>query len=152
MKTGWMFGFAPLAAGCTEARQGGQSVSPKIMVYLGGVTVPEAPNVRNATAVASRILASVGVDSRWEMGTPDPQRNPCRPAICEAIEIQIDSITPPEDHPGALGYADLSRLSGARIHAFYDRIYAVHDARHTYQVLGHVLAHEISHILDRKSV
>jgi len=71
------------------------------------------------------------------------QQNSC-PA--EALLISISNSTPADLLPGALAYA--LPYEGTHIVVFYDRVQKMVEPGTAPYLLGHVLAHEITHILQ----
>jgi hypothetical protein len=84
------------------------------------------------------MFAQIGVDVEWRIvGSSCPE---------DALLVSFDRETPASFYPGALAYA--LPYEGLQIHVFYDRIQAtVNQARVRY-LLAHVLAHEITHMLE----
>jgi hypothetical protein len=96
-----------------------------------GYTEEETP----AKAVSSSIFAGIGVKIRWY----DPKQCPA-----EAIFITFSKETPGSLLPGALAYT--RPLEGTHIVVFYDRV--KNRSGSVSNVLGHVIAHEVAHILQ----
>jgi len=91
-----------------------------------------------AQALASRIFAGIGVTIAWHTGLHGcPARS---------IIVGLSEITSPDVRPGALAYA--LPFEGTHIVVFYDRIEHHHDQTLVAPLLGHVLVHEITHILQ----
>lgn len=90
-----------------------------------------------ALRIASEIFATAGVKIDWR-----PTLSKC-PA--DGIKVTLRFNTPPDEHPGALAYA--MPFEGAHICVFYDRI-AKEDYTLLPHLLGHVMAHEITHMLQ----
>jgi hypothetical protein len=94
---------------------------------------------RVAEALASRMFDSAGLNIEWR----------CGQALQVVIELSSD--TPSNVRPGALAYA--LAYEGIHIHVFYDRVRRLDPASATPfllgDVLGHVLVHEIAHLLGR---
>jgi len=106
------------------------------------VTVCMEANVRSDIAMraqwlASKMFAEIGVTLHWRDGLRH-----CPPLD---IDITLDERTSPTLKPGALAYA--LPYEGTHIHVFYDRI-AQHEKNMVPSILAHVLAHEITHILE----
>jgi hypothetical protein len=87
--------------------------------------------------VASDIFAGIGVKILWH----SPRNCPAG-----AILITLSNDTPASLFPGALAYA----LPYERTHivVFYDRVKSKSKPGSTSCLLGHVLAHEVTHILQ----
>ena len=93
-----------------------------------------------AQGVAARILK--GADVQLEF------KNDARAcaALRGAIVITMSEQTPATDHPGALAYA--MPYEQTHIVVFYDRVLANFRPAGVPSLFGHVLAHEIAHILQ----
>jgi hypothetical protein len=99
------------------------------------------PVVERATMIADQILAGAGVHLSWR-GNLDP----CLSEAVKAVQVDLSWNTPPSLLPGALGYAQ--PFGDAYVRVFCDRIQqSVSPEREPYN-LGHVLAHEITHVLE----
>lgn len=112
-----------------------------VVVYIHHGTEP-AEVVAVAEAQAARMLASVGIRVRWELGTPRYQG---RAEVIEAVMVEQ-----PDDHfrPGTLACATLGKNSGTRIEVFYDQVRTAGPAGTVPAILAHVLVHEIVHVLE----
>ena len=91
-----------------------------------------------AQAMASKVFAEVGVRLDWIR-----DERSCAP---RNIFISLASGEQEKAHPGALAFA--LPYEGTHIQVFWDRIRRTPDARRAASVLGYVLAHEITHILQ----
>lgn len=98
-------------------------------------TADFAGNVRSHE-VATRIFADIGVRLEWHTAAACPRN---------ALRIQFSYKTAPSLQPGALAYAI---CGDTQIVVFYDRVNAAVEQRIVPVLLGHVLAHEITHILQ----
>jgi hypothetical protein len=96
-----------------------------------GYTEEETP----AKAVSFNIFAAIGVKILWY----SPKQCPA-----EAIFITFSKETPADLAPGALAYA--RPYEGSHIVVFYDRV--KNRSGSVSSVLGHVIAHEVAHILQ----
>src|SRR5690348_8534596 len=85
------------------------------------------------------MFAGIGLAIIWRNGMGD----------CAAQEIHVDlrQGTPASLRPGALAYA--RPYEGTDIRVFFDRISGNWEPRMVPVILAHVLAHEITHILER---
>ena len=93
-----------------------------------------------AEAQASRLLREAGVQVRWVRS----HTRGCDEL--HAIDVAILWQSQANDHPGALGYALPFAKSGVRVTIFYDRLKTA-ELRPNPELLGHVLAHELGHVL-----
>ncbi|HEX5228360.1 MAG TPA: hypothetical protein VFW44_11645 [Bryobacteraceae bacterium] len=107
------------------------------------VTVCVHPNdiVRDETLdaaeeLAGKVFASAGVRINWCHGHTLPG----------ALSVEFCERTPSDFHPGALAFAQ--PYEGVHITIFYDRVSMNYPAKLGTNVLGHVLAHEITHMLQ----
>jgi hypothetical protein len=92
--------------------------------------------VERAKSLTSRIYSEVGFQVEWNA------RAEC--AKAGSIHIRIDAEAPERIEPDVLAYALPYGGWGTCIHIFYDRIAAVHHDG----LLGHVIAHEVAHVLE----
>jgi hypothetical protein len=123
------------------AVMGGTSVSADIVpVSERRVMVCMAPTAdirleNRAKAVSSRIFAGIGVNIQWR------HLSHCS---TQGILITFSSETPASLMPGALAYA--LPYEGTHIVVFYDRV--KNKPGNVSILLGHVIAHEVTHILQ----
>lgn len=111
-------------------------VAPTVNVCIEYDSEPRA--VQIAQSVATRLLAATDVNLRWQTGF--------RACPANGVRITLAPHSTSREHPGAYGYA--SPYEKSRIHIFADRIAAAEPGPAMAQLLGHVLAHEITHILQ----
>lgn len=97
-------------------------------------------SVFQAQTVASRIFGRIGVRIDWQ---PDQSS---RLLARDSIAITLSENTPAGQHPGEFAYA--MPYEGTQIVVFYDRLQTSLTAARVPSVLGHVLAHEIGHVLQ----
>jgi hypothetical protein len=97
-------------------------------------------SVFQAQAVASQIFGRIGVRIDWQ-----PDQRSCHLAG-DRVAITLSNDTPAGEHPGEFAYS--MPYEGTRIVVFYDRLQASLTAARVPSVLGHVLAHEIGHVLQ----
>lgn len=107
---------------CIEAR------NPGIMGY--------------ARNLASKIFAAINVEIDWTVVTDWRWRN-CPAA---ALRITVQGVTAPDERPGALAYS--TPYEGRHIVIFYDRVLDRVEASRVRALMGHVIAHEIGHVLE----
>jgi len=98
-----------------------------------------------ARLVAANILTPAGVDLRWNRKSP--------PMLCSrpSIVIGFTESTPAQLLPSAMAYALPYAGGGTRITLFLDRMAPLFKLANGSQagiLLGHVLAHEITHVLQ----
>jgi hypothetical protein len=91
--------------------------------------------------IANQILAGAGVRLSWR-GNLDP----CLVELVKAVQVDLSWNTPPGELPGALGYAQPFRDAYVRV--FCDRIQQSVAPEREPDKMGHVLAHEITHVLE----
>jgi hypothetical protein len=96
---------------------------------------PSAQVLLRAKSWASQILTGAGVQVIWR----DDRRE--QPIV---IDIALD--VPESFHRGSLAYAQL--FEGTHITIFWNRVQQSPSRDITAALLGHVIAHEIAHILE----
>jgi hypothetical protein len=94
---------------------------------------------RQAQEIATKMFADIGVQVEWRA-----DRNSC--AANGAIVIRLTEDTPRNYHPGAFAFAQ--PYEGVHIKVFFDRIRESVKPPTVRCFLAHVLAHEITHILE----
>jgi len=118
--------------------------APEVIVYVAQDNFSVGV-LRRAELTAVRILSSIGVPIVFRDGE--------EPRVAEGavvrIEMHLDGRVPPSFHPGAMAYSTPFADSGARIHVLCDRVLSPSRDAGTGSLLGHVMAHEIAHILER---
>src|SRR5712691_9349000 len=122
------------------AREVGDSARDGISVYVNNDAVPSRV-LQLAEAIATKMFSSAGVRIAWRGHTPERSQLPAR-----AIAITLAPQTPERFLPGALAFA--RPFEGVHITVFCDRIQQASRSASTDAVLAHVLAHEITHILQ----
>ncbi|SPE38803.1 conserved exported hypothetical protein [Candidatus Sulfopaludibacter sp. SbA6] len=129
----WLLGVAMLTS--TLGRAG------EVTVYIHNVVIAPGPVLVRAERMAAGMFARAGVCVRFRTDTPHT-------ASDRAIEIGLDAHAPADRDPRVLAYAAPHERAGTRIHIFYNRVSSIHGGSMTAIVLGHVLAHEIAHVLE----
>jgi hypothetical protein len=89
-----------------------------------------------AERTASRLYAGVGVKLKWSSARKD------------GISMQFDTGLPDGFHRGDLAYAMPFAQTGVRIHVLVDRLHLLVSKPIGGALLGHVLAHELAHVLE----
>jgi hypothetical protein len=130
-KVGW------LTVAVTASGWGQQ---PEIAVKLENTNAVPMEVLAQARYTAERIYAGIGVTLKWR-----------GPAKVE-VRMQFDYDVPANVHPGAMGYAKPYADTGTRIHILMDHLPSVlmgkaDPAWYKGAVLGHVMAHELAHVL-----
>jgi hypothetical protein len=89
-----------------------------------------------AQAVTAKVFAGIGIKIGWAEGR------------CPAGAIRVDLLneTPTLLLPGALAYA--LPYEGTHVVVFFDRITSIAGPGFIPILLGHVIAHEVTHILE----
>jgi hypothetical protein len=99
------------------------------------------PVVERATMIADQILSGAAVRMNWR-----DNLDACLGGSVKAIQVDLCWKRPLGELPGALGYAQ--PFGDAYVRVFCDRIQkSVAPERELY-LMGHVLAHEITHVLQ----
>ncbi len=135
--------LALLSDAGASATETGEPVGGGVIVFVrtNNLMVPE---LRRAEAVAARIFASIGVAVEFRSGA---ERNSVGDGSV-GVALQLDETAPSKVHSGAMASALPFGESGTRIHVFYDRVRKAWRQDGTGVLLGHVMAHEIAHVLQ----
>jgi hypothetical protein len=128
---------------CDQARTKKDTTIPMVHVHVVVSAEDRSMSVPWAMSVTSRIFAAAGVRIKWHFGEPSRREAPI------PIIITLTSDTPNELMPGALAYAQV--FEGVHIRIFLDRLRrgAIDSgSRPRTYLLAHVMAREITHILE----
>jgi hypothetical protein len=99
---------------------------------------PGATSYFRSRNIATQMFAGIGVGIEWRNESSCP---------AGAIRVSFSTRTPAELLPGALAYA--LPYEGTHIVIFYDRVHAaVVDPDRATALMAHVMAHEITHVLE----
>jgi hypothetical protein len=125
----------------SRAEAGLENKVPVVLAYVRyNPGKPSVQTLRPAEGLASQMLAKGGVQVIWHAGRPAVKRGEA------PILIDISTNTPVMFHRGALAYA--RPFDGAHVTVFWDRLMQGPDSAIAAGLLAHVLAHEITHILQ----
>jgi len=94
-----------------------------------------------AQSLAARLYKGAGVTIDWSC------KEVAVTCSLPPIVIELRGNTPETDNPGALARA--FAYEGTHIVVYYDRIQHIGSSLLTPALLGHVLAHELMHVLQR---
>jgi hypothetical protein len=127
--------------GCLTLAGPGWGQQPGITIKLENTNAVPLQVLARAQATAEEIYAGIGLNLKWS------SRHSAH------IRIQFDYGVAPNVHPGALAYALPYGQDGVRIHILFDRtpdrlIGKSNPAWYRGVVLGHVIAHELAHVLE----
>ena len=144
-KFGWVLVVVGTAA---QAQECEPEVQPVVRVHLENIMAVPPAILARARGVAADLFADIGVRLEWKEGAPRPSTKPkgCKTAN-EVIEVQFDEAAPARFQKEALGYA-VPGKGGICVHIFYTHVAAAHARDLTPVLLGHVLTHEITHVLQ----
>ena len=130
-----------------------QDAKRSLTVYVDSRAAVPDESLSDAEFLASRIFEQAGVFVRWRRGQSKGHD------MEQAITVAIITNTPQKFHPGALAYAEvyLGQFKDAHIRIFFDRVESSATVlplsspfarKLVPSLLGHVLVHEITHILQ----
>ena len=108
----------------------------EVTVCLHPDVVVQGQTLAVAEKLAETMLAEASVRIDWCSGR----------AVREGISIEFSERTPEDFHPGAVAFA--RPYGSGQITVFYDRILKRYPANLVTAVLGHVLVHEMTHVLQ----
>jgi hypothetical protein len=120
----------------TGSAQGKQTAGRQVTVYLNDGGVAPTEITKQAEIVASDTFHAIGVTIHWRNGRPQAGDS-------NAIVIELTADTPVAERPGSLAFA--YPYEGVHIRIYWDRIQRETAPR---LVLGFVMVHEITHILQ----
>jgi hypothetical protein len=144
MRACWILGIA-MAAGLSARAE-----ECPVTVYVhSGLSGPNVTVLYRAKTQAAAMFREIGVTIRWRMGTARP--NAADDGCGAPIEVSIEETATARVSAEALACATPYAESGTRIHVFADRVARVTEGKLTAVVLSHVLAHEITHVLEQVS-
>jgi len=117
------------------------------MIYIADSHDVPWEALNSARATVANIFRDIGVSVRWARFP-----NPHAQESCASVEVLFDSRSSSTFRPGAMGYAFVCGKQRAQVHIFTDRILhsSLSPSQSTWQgiLLGHVVAHEIAHVLE----
>lgn len=114
----------------------------RVTVYLTNINVTALADLATAKKVAADILHSAQVDVQWKFGGQP------KTVAGEILQIEFLEEAPPRFGTNAMAYATPYRSSGTCIHVFYRRVQRMRSRQMAPVLLGHVMAHEIAHVLQ----
>ena len=143
-----------LAWGGSEAgassRLVGDEITVRVYMSTGSMTAISGPAIVLAQEEASRLFEDAGVRLDWRTGSPQGLEG--GPGV---VELTFEAAAPAgyraPQRSGALAVATPYGINSGKITVFGDRVEVyVRGLRtiDTGRVLGHVLAHEIGHVLE----
>jgi hypothetical protein len=101
---------------------------------MGGV-------LQSGEQAAAHLFSNIGIQLRWSCDEP----------AGNTISIRLAGRVPKHFRKETLAYALPFARQGVRITVFYDRLEPIFEEHQGYagSIFGHVLAHEIAHVLER---
>jgi hypothetical protein len=139
-----MLATALAAAGSAQANRNpsgeAQTIRGCVRTHSGGLN---STDLTRAKHISKQIIASAGVSLQW---------SECRQSeSTEQADVVIDIVTdaPNNFHPGALAYA--LPFEGTHIVVMADRLLS-NGAKVLPVLLGHVMSHEIAHLLQNSQM
>jgi hypothetical protein len=138
-----------LAGGAGWAARAGEAAPFSVTVYMDWQSSRSAVDGYRAKFYATKLFADAGINIQWAGRAPDQVT-----AGADVIRITVvDRPSPAFDVPTkrqTLAIARPYRSELQNITVFYDRVQAYTQAfqSHAAAVFGHILAHEIGHVLE----
>lgn len=138
-----------MAAGMLSRAQVCDPTARILTVFTDNKAAVPSAVLASARTMAGKVLAGAGVAVMWEeQSRPGPQQDYCG----EALIIALDARAPARSLPRVLASTTLDEGAAVRIRVYYDHVVAFvsayPDRSWLPQFLGHVLAHEIVHVLE----
>jgi hypothetical protein len=148
MKTTWIAELTLLAGVTVCAAECGGQERPTVTVYQLNTHLVPAVELQRAQSLGTKMFDGIGINLQWRNGMlrPISEESECsRSAV--AIQMRLDHDEP--GHPRAMAYAfPFGGGSGQAIHVLWDRVREASSQESSGRLLGHVMVHEITHILE----
>jgi hypothetical protein len=141
MKAYWIFGIA-MAAGLNAHAQ-----ECAVMAYAYSDRIMPAGMLWSAELESAAMFREIGIELRWRTGAV--RANAADDACGAPIAIVLGDTGSVRVPPDALAYAAPFAQSGVCIHVLLDRVLQGRGAVFATALLAHVLAHEITHVLQQ---
>jgi len=130
--------------------QGAETQGLNVTVYVQDQQLANPLLFARAKALTTSMFAGIGVHLRWEIAGRRPRCAGQASPETEVV-IRIATRTPAGFHPGAPAYSlPYAPQSDVRVTIFYDRVVGpvVGNLNVAAAFLGHILAHEITDVLQ----
>ena len=137
MRVCWMVGL--LAAGLHA-----QPLRCTVDVYVTASVLMPAGMLSGASERMAAMFGEVGLNIRMITNPRVLDADTCH----APIHLQIENATQYQGAASALAYSTPYGNSGTAIHVFQDRVFLGKTRRQAVSVLAHVMAHEITHVLQ----
>jgi hypothetical protein len=151
MRKTMIVGLMALASAVAGAGKDAEKTGYQVTVYLQDQWVADPLLLAGAKALATSMFAGIGVRLRWEVSGLRRARC-CQTLPDVEIVIRFASNTPAGFQSGAPAYArPYAPQSDVRVTILYDRVVGLVEGNRLSDraaFLGHVLAHEIGHVLQ----
>ncbi len=115
-----------------------------VSVHVNNLSTVAPAALFQAKSMVREMFGRIGVQVQWQGTEARDSDAGCRPPV----EIDLEAGLPGADRPDSMAYAMPYVEGGARIHVFVRRITAMAPANRTGILLGHVLVHEITHVMQ----
>jgi hypothetical protein len=126
------------------AGSGAAAETCTVSVRMNKLLLSPPPALFQAKSLARQMFAGIGVNLQWQGGGVRETDKACWPPV----EIYLDAGLPGADRPDSMAYAMPYLEGGVRIHVFVGRVATMVPADRVGTLLGHVLVHEITHVLQ----
>jgi hypothetical protein len=141
MKAYWVLGIAMTAGLSAHAQE------CIVMAYASADSIMPAGMLWHAEAQTAAMFREIGIEVRWRTGAF--RANAVDGACGAPIMILLRNTGNVRVPPDALAYATPFAQSGTCIHVLLDRVLQYGGGQFETALLAHVLAHEITHVLER---
>jgi hypothetical protein len=150
MKTGRMLALELLIATVAAVAGVESPIDECVDVYLKPGSQPPLDVLNMAEKTTAAIFNEIGIAVRWA-------KRPYKPveSSCTAVEMQFDRGSALVSGPDTIGYALLQSKGPSQVHIMIERVlrcrfacFAPSTKMYEAAFLGHVMAHEIGHVLQ----
>lgn len=131
-------------AGACSLRAQVDHAGQMVPIYVNNRSLAPQWVINHSQEIAGKMFGAIGVRMQWHIGAPSASSmETTRPIV-----VTITGHTPIDFHPGELAAA--LPFEGVHIRILYDRLTESAFLRNMPSILlAHVMAHEISHTLQR---
>jgi hypothetical protein len=115
-----------------------------VRVHMNNLPVAPPAALFQAKTLVREMFGRIGVQVQWQGPTTRDTEVGCWPPV----EVDLEAGLPGADRAGSMAYAMPYQEGRARIHVFVGQVASMVPANRMGILLGHVLVHEITHVLE----
>jgi len=149
MNRAWMVASAMVAAMVAQAESLNPPANALVTVFTYDKAIVPIEVMARAKWVATAAFAGAGIGVRWVEGKRLGE--PREVASGEVLTVVFDGPAPAHAGPHSMAFTNVGGGADADVHVFYHRVadFGGFGGRgYMPELLGHVLAHELTHALE----